>query len=130
MAAAAHAGYCAILIDNNRGRTLLAARGFAQPEMLEAPAWAPEKDPRFPIALPLEDEDGSVGLLPAGPRSDNNRYNSEEMESFRMVVEPLAEALRAARRRAGESERVKRVLGSVEERLARLESGGPRLSPA
>lgn len=129
LAAATHAGSAAIVVDTNRGRALLAARGLAEPETVEEAGWTPEGDPRFPIALPLEDEDGPVGLLLAGPRSDANRYNADEMESFRMVTEPLAEALRTARRRAEENETMRRVLGSVEERLARLEDGGPRLSP-
>jgi hypothetical protein len=127
---AAHAGSSAILVDDRQGRRLLAARGLDDPGSLEAPTWTPERDPRFPIALTLEDEDGPVGLLLAGPRSDLNRYNSDEMESFRMLVEPLAEALRTARRRAEENETVQRVLGAVEERLARLEGGGPTLRPA
>src|SRR5690606_11450752 len=41
----------------------------------------------------------------------------------------LAGALRAARKRAQHAESVHSKLGSVEERLARLEQSGPRLSP-
>ena len=129
LAAATHARCAAILVDTNRGRTLLASRGLADPQGLEAADWMPQSDPSFPIVLTLEDEDGPVGLLLAGPRSDNNRYNADELECFRMVTEPLAEARRTARRRAEESETVQRVLGSVEQRLARLEGGRTRLSP-
>ena len=46
------------------------------------------------------------------------------------LTEPLAEALRAALQRAQHAETVHVILGSVEERLARLEQGGPKLSPA
>ncbi|MXO61276.1 hypothetical protein GRI89_17160 [Altererythrobacter salegens] len=125
IAGATHAGSSAILIDTPRGQALLASRDIADPEALVAAGQHPETDGRFPIALPLEDEDGPVGWLLAGTRSDRNRYNAHEMEGFRLVTEPLAEALRAARKRSQESEKLLQMLGTVEERLARLEDPAP-----
>jgi hypothetical protein len=81
------------------------------------------------MRLPLEDEDGPLGLLLVGPRSDLNRYNAAQLRGLAELTEPLAEALRAALKREQHAETVHLKLGSVEERLARLERSGPRLSP-
>ena len=129
LAASTHASAAAILTDTSRGRTLLAARGLADPDALVAPEWSATADARFPVAITLEDDDGPIGLLVAGPRSDGNRYNADERQDFQAVAGPLAGALRAARKRHEESETMQRMLGSVEERLARLEGHGPSLSP-
>ena len=103
-----------------------------QPERadeLNAPGYEPSKDARFAMRLPLEDEDGPIGLLLVGPRSDLNRYNAAQLRGLNELAEPLAEALRAAMKRAQHAETMHRQLGSVEERLARLEQSRPRLSP-
>jgi hypothetical protein len=101
------------------------------PEILAEPGANPEGDGRFVLKLPLEDEDGPVGLLLLGPRNDYNRYNSDELEGLRAITEPLAEALRGALRRSREADSMQRALSTVEERLARLEGGGkPKPKPA
>jgi hypothetical protein len=124
LAATAHISAGAILMDTPRGRSLLAARDVMYPEMLAEPGANPEGDGRFVLKLPLEDEDGPVGLLLLGPRNDYNRYNTDELEGLRAVTEPLAEALRGAQRRVREVDSMQRTLSTVEERLARLEGGG------
>ena len=97
--------------------------------ILDEGAYDPARDPRFQMRLPLEDEDGPIGLLLIGPRSDLNRYNAAQLRGLADLTEPLAEALRAALKREQHAEKVHRKLGSVEERLARLEQSGSRLSP-
>lgn len=124
LASTAHISSGAILLDTPRGRSLLAARDVADPDLLAAPGANPEGDGRFVLKLPLEDEDGPVGVLLLGPRNDYNRYNSDELEGLRAIVEPLADALRGAQRRARETDSMQQMLSTVEERLARLE-GGP-----
>ena len=81
------------------------------------------------VFMPLEDEDGPIGQLLVGPRSDFNRYNAAQLDGLKALVEPLAESLRAALKRAQQAEGLQLKLGTVEERLARLEGRGPRLSP-
>jgi hypothetical protein len=130
LAASAHISAGAILVDTPRGRSLLAARDVMYPELLAEPGANPEGDGRFVLKLPLEDEDGPVGLLLLGPRSDYNRYNSDELEGLRAVTEPIAEALRGAQRRSREVDSMQRTLSTVEERLARLEGGGGQAKPA
>jgi hypothetical protein len=127
--AAVHCSAAAVLIDGPRGPQLLASRDVENAEEMSAPSYEPTKDARFTMRLPLEDEDGPIGLLLVGPRSDLNRYNTAQLRGLANLTEPLAEALRAARKRAHHAEAMHLKLGSVEERLARLESGGPRLSP-
>jgi hypothetical protein len=129
LASTAHISSGAILMDTPRGRSLIAARDVMNPEALAQPGANPEGDGRFVVKLPLEDDDGPVGVLLLGPRSDYNRYNSDELDGLRTVVEPLAEALRGAQRRLREVDSMQQVLSTVEERLARLEGGG-RTSPA
>jgi len=128
--AAVHCNSAALLIDGPRGLQLLAARDVEQPEELSAPGYDPAKDRRFIMNLPLEDEDGPMGLLLVGPRSDFNRYNAAQLDGLASLTEPLAESLRTALKRVQQVEGLTVQLGSVEERLARLEKGGgPRLSP-
>jgi len=62
-----------------------------------------------------------------GPRSDFNRYNANELHCLTEVTEPLAETLRAAIKRVQQADSVQAVLGAVEERLSRLEGGGPMM---
>jgi hypothetical protein len=126
---AVHCSCAALLVDGPRGLRLLASRDLEQPELLDAPSYDPAADKRFVRRLPLEDEDGPIGLLLLGPRSDLNRYNAAQLEGLEDLTEPLAEALRAALKRAQHAETIHVTLGSVEERLARLEQqGGPKLS--
>lgn len=127
--AAVHCSCAAVLIDGPRGLALLASRDLDQADELSAPGYEPDKDARFAMRLPLEDEDGPIGLLLVGPRSDLNRYNAAQLRGLGELTEPLAEALRAALKREQHAETVHLKLGSVEERLARLEQSGPRLRP-
>ncbi|HEY6813982.1 MAG TPA: hypothetical protein VI168_00450 [Croceibacterium sp.] len=127
--AAVHCNAAAVLIDGPRGLALLASRDVEQADALSAPGYEPAKDARFAMRLPLEDEDGPLGLLLVGPRSDLNRYNAAQLRGLGELTEPLAEALRAAMKREQHAETVHLKLGSVEERLARLEQSGPRLRP-
>jgi hypothetical protein len=130
LAAAVHCNAAALLVDGPRGLRLLAARDVEEADALGHPSYEPSADARFAMALPLEDEDGPIGQLLVGPRSDLNRYNAAQIDGLATITEPLAEALRAALKRAHHVESVHLQLGSVEERLARLElGGGPSLSP-
>jgi hypothetical protein len=130
LAAAVHCNAAALLVDGPRGLRLLAARDVEEADALGQPSYEPSADSRFTMALPLEDEDGPIGQLLVGPRSDLNRYNAAQLDGLAAIAEPLAEALRAALKRARHVESVHLQLGSVEERLARLEQGdGPTLSP-
>lgn len=126
--AAVHCGSAALLIDGSRGPELLASRDLDDAERLSDPSYDPAKDRRFVLAQPLEDEDGAMGLLLVGPRTDLNRYNAGQLHGIEALAEPLAESLRAALKRSHHAESVQLKLGSVEERLARLEQQGPTLS--
>lgn len=130
LAAAVHCSTAAILIDTPHGRSVVASRDLEDADDLAAAGHDPERDARFVQKLPLEDEDGPIGQLLLGPRSDANRYNSGQLAAMRQVTEPLAEALRTAVKRVQHADSVHRLIGSVEERLNRLEQGGPGLSPA
>src|SRR5690606_30029930 len=123
--AAVHCGAAALLIDGSRGLELLASRDLDDAERLSDPSYDPAKDRRFVLAQPLEDEDGPMGLLLIGPRTDLNRYNAGQLHGIEALAEPLAESLRAALKRSHHAESVQLKLGSVEERLARLEQQGP-----
>ena len=127
--AAVHCSAAAVLVDGPRGLGLLASRDVEGADELSGPGYEPAKDARFTMRLPLEDEDGPIGLLLLGPRSDLNRYNAAQLRGLGELTEPLAEALRAAFKREQHAETVHLKLGSVEERLARLEQSGPKLSP-
>lgn len=130
LSAAVHCNAAALLVDGPRGLRLLAARDVEDADALGQPSYEPAADSRFAMALPLEDEEGPIGQLLVGPRSDFNRYNAAQLEGLAAMTEPLAESLRAALKRAHHVESVHMQLGSVEERLARLEQGGgPTLSP-
>lgn len=131
LAAAIHSSSSAILVDTSRGRKLLAARDIEDVSPLLAPGFDAARDRRFRQVLPLEDEDGPIGQLLLGPRSDFNRYNANELHCLREVTEPLAETLRASLRRIQQADSMQAMLGAVEERLTRLEGGGgPMPRPA
>ncbi|HEX8621969.1 MAG TPA: hypothetical protein VF718_08340 [Allosphingosinicella sp.] len=130
VAVSVHAGSAAILALTPTGRELVAARDIEDPEALAEPGAIGEGDPRFPLVVPLEDEDGPVGTLLLGRRSDGNRFNRDEREAVVAIAEPLAEALRAARSRAEREQGMQqKIISAVEERLARLEAGLPAASP-
>lgn len=124
IAESVHASRAVVLTLTPTGRELVAARGIEEPEALAAPEALPEQDPRFPMHLPLEDDDGPIGTLLLGPRSDGNRYNRDEREALQALTEPLAEAIRRAMDRVQREAGVHRMISAVEERLARIEKGG------
>lgn len=130
LAAAVHSSSSAILVDTSRGRQVLAARDIEDVAPLLAPGFDPQRDRRFRQVLPLEDEDGPIGQLLLGPRSDFNRYNANELHCLTEVAEPLAETLRASIKRVQQADSMQAMLGAVEERLSRLEGGGPMPRPA
>lgn len=121
--AAVHCSSAAVLVDSARGPQLLASRDVEQADLLSNPSYDPATDQRFVRSLPLEDDDGPMGLLLIGPRSDFNRYNSAQLSGLTKLAEPLAETLRAALKRAHHAESVQMTLSAVEERLSRLEQG-------
>jgi hypothetical protein len=130
LAGVVHSSRSAVLVDTTHGRALLAARDLDVEAPLLAPGFDPVHDRRFAHVLPLEDEDGPLGQLLLGPRSDFNRYNADELDCLRQVTEPLAESLRASIKRSRQVDTVHRILGEVEKRLSRLESGADTLPPA
>ena len=130
VAESVHADSAALLASTPTGRELVAARDIGDPEALAEPGAVDEAELRFPLILPLEDEDGPVGTLLIGRRSDGNRYNRDEREALAAIAEPLAEAIRAARSRAEREHGMQqKIITAVEERLARLEAGLPAASP-
>src|SRR5690606_4108935 len=80
--AAVHSTCAAMLVDGPRGLELLASRDLERTEELDEGAYDPARDPRFQMRLPLEDEDGPIGLLLIGPRSDLNRYNAAQLRGL------------------------------------------------
>ncbi len=115
LTAAVHCNAAALLVDGPRGLRLLAARDVEDADELGQPSYQPSDDARFAMALPLEDEEGPIGQLLVGPRSDLNRYNSAQLDGLAAITEPLAESLRAALKRAHLVESVHVQRGSVEE---------------
>jgi hypothetical protein len=128
LSAAVHCSAAALLVNGSRGLEVLAARDVERPEELNLPSHDATGDPRFALVLPLEDEDGPIGQLLVGRRSDLNRYNAAQLHGMEALTEPLAESLRAALKRSQQVEGLQLKLGTVEERLARLEQR-PGLSP-
>jgi hypothetical protein len=129
IAESVHPGRAAVLALTPTGNQLLASRGIDDPETIERAT--PEWDPRFPMRLSLEDDDGPVGTLLLGPRSDGNRYNRDEREAIETVIEPLAVAIRHAQGRLQrEEDSMQRMLGMVEERLRQIEGGFGGAGPA
>jgi hypothetical protein len=122
-----HAEGGVLLMLTPGGRDVVAAIDVPNAQGLAAPM-APALaggDSRFPLIVELEDGDGPVGTLLLGPRSDHNRYNKDERAALGEVTEPLAEALRVAQSRSAHDDGLHRMLSAVEERLQRLERGGP-----
>jgi hypothetical protein len=85
---AVHPAASAIVLDTDMNHELIAASEVASSD-----------DPKLIERLTLEDEEGSVGMLLIGRRSDGNRYNRQELEAIREIIPSLAEALRVARGR-------------------------------
>lgn len=97
---------------------LILALHEVEPALVEAqlgerrPADADED--RFPMRVAVADEFGTVATLLLGPRSDGASFSRDERAAILSVREPLADALRAASRRA-------ELAGSIGEIRSRLE---------
>jgi hypothetical protein len=79
--------------------------------------------------LPLTDDEGPVGTLLLGRRSDRNRYNRQQLEAVEELIPSLAEALRIARSHHSRENEMQRRLEEMAARLAQLEGGGPKPKP-
>ena len=108
---AIHPSAAAIVVDDE----LLAALGA------ESAA-----DPQLIERLPLADDEGEVGTLLIGRRSDGNRYSRQELEAVRRIIPSLAEALRVSRSRHSRESMLQRQLEEMASRLAQLEGGAPK----
>jgi hypothetical protein len=116
---AVHPAAAAIVLDTPRGQELIAA---SNADGLD--------DPRLTQRIRLEDEEGGVGTLLLGRRSDGNRYNRQQLEAVREFLPNLADALRVARSRYSRDAVLQDRLEEMAARLAQLEAGPPRAAPA
>ena len=116
LAAGIHVDYAALLMLTPTGSELVAAHNIRDPASLTTHREEGPDTPRWTMSKSLEDEDGPIGMLMLGPRSDGNRYNRGEREALDEVLTPLAEALRFSRRKAHTNR-----MQAFEARLAQLE---------
>jgi hypothetical protein len=114
-----HPSASAIVLDTALSREMIAARNTRSPDDLELV----EK-------LPLTDEEGPVGTLLLGRRSDRNRYNRQQLEAVEELIPSLAEALRIARSHHSRDSEMQQRLDEMAARLAQLEGGGAKPEPA
>ena len=114
-----HPSASAIVLDEALSREMIAARDVTSPD-----------DPQLIEKLPLTDEEGPVGTLLLGRRSDRNRYNRQQLEAIEELIPPLAEALRIARSHHSRESVMQQRLDEMAARLAQLEGGGARPKPA
>jgi hypothetical protein len=112
---AMHPAVAAIVLDLPAGAVMVAARGMQSPN-----------DRRVHDRLLLEDEEGPVGRLLLGRRSDGNRYNTQELKAVRELVPNLADALRVARSRHSRESVLQQQMEAMAARLAQLEGGTPK----
>lgn len=98
----------------------------AGPEMVASHGVQSHRDPKLIETIDLADEEGSVGKLLLGRRSDGNRYNRQELEAVRQLVPHIADALRVARHRHGRESQLQQQIEAMAARLAQLEGGTPR----
>jgi hypothetical protein len=110
-----HPSASAIMLDAALSRELVAARNVTSPD-----------DPELVEHLTLADEEGSVGTLLLGRRSDRNRYNRQQLEAIEVLIAPLAEALRVARSHFSRESMMQQRLDEMAARLAQLEGGAPK----
>lgn len=113
--AAVHPAQAAVLLDLPHGREMVAARNVQSPD-----------DKRLLERLTLEDDEGTVGELRLGRRSDGNRYNRQELQAVRELIPPLADALRVARGRHSRESMLQEQIQAMAARLAQLEGGAPK----
>jgi len=113
-----HPSASAILLDTALNRELIAARDVSSAD-----------DSELVEKLPLTDDEGPVGTLLLGRRSDRNRYNRQQLEAVEELIPSLAEALRIARSHHSRENEMQRRLEEMAARLAQLEGGGPKPKP-
>ena len=114
-----HPSASAIVLDTPLRRELIAARDVSS-----------DDDPELVEKLPLTDDEGPVGTLLLGRRSDRNRYNRQQLEAVEELIPPLAEALRIARSHHSRESEMQQRLNEMAARLAQLEGGVPKPKPA
>jgi hypothetical protein len=83
-------------------------------------------DPKLLDSLDLADEEGSVGTLRLGRRSDGNRYNRQELGAVRELIPHIADALRVALGRHSRESMLQQQIEAMAARLAQLEGGTPK----
>ena len=110
-----HPSASAIVLDAALSRELIAARNAAS-----------EDDPELFERLSLADEEGPVGTLLLGRRSDGNRYNRQQLEAVQDLLPSLAEALRIARSHYSRESSLQQRLDEMAARLAQLEGSAPK----
>jgi hypothetical protein len=114
-----HPSASAIVLDTALSRDLIAARGTSSAD-----------DPELIEKLALTDDEGPVGTLLLGRRSDRNRYNRQQLEAVEKMIPLLAEALRIARSHHSRESEMQQRLDEMAARLAQLEGGGAKPKPA
>jgi hypothetical protein len=114
-----HPSASAIVLDAALSRELIAARDVSSAE-----------GPELVEKLVLTDEEGPVGTLLLGRRSDRNRYNRQQLEAVEELIPSLAEALRIARSHHSRESVMQQRLDEMAARLAQLEGGGAKPKPA
>jgi hypothetical protein len=87
-------------------------------------------DPELIEKIALSDDEGPVGTLLLGRRSDGNRYNRQQLEAVDEMIPSLAEALRIARSHYSRESSMQQRLDEMAARLAQLEGGGAKPEPA
>ena len=114
-----HPSASAIVMDTALSRELIAARDICSAD-----------DPELVERLALTDEEGPVGMLLLGRRSDRNRYNRQQLEALEELISSLAEALRIARSHHSRESEMQHRLDEMAARLAQLEGGSANPEPA
>jgi len=114
-----HPSASAIVLDTALSREMIAARDVSSAD-----------DPELVEKMSLSDEEGPVGTLLLGRRSDRNRYNRQQLEAVEELIPSLAEALRIARSHHSRESFMQQRLDEMAARLAQLEGGGPKPEPA
>jgi hypothetical protein len=113
-----HPSASAIVLDGALSRDLIAARGTSSAD-----------DSELIEKLALTDDEGPVGTLLLGRRSDRNRYNRQQLEAVEQMIPSLAEALRIARSHHSRESEMQQRLDEMAARLAQLEGGGGGAKP-
>lgn len=112
---AIHPSAAAVVLDTVVEAEMVAARHVRSAD-----------DRKLVEKLVLADEEGSVGHLLLGRRSDGNRYNKQELEAVRQLIPHLADALRVARSRHSREAVLQQQLEAMAARLAQLEGSAPK----